>query len=235
MRFQRNQVFQPTEGRKTNPPALAGDRLVFSSSGKGIGQMIVIYILCSMLLCFVVVISVTCSCFKKAAHNNGQKRDVLIVLGYPTKKDGSVSPILRERINKAAKLYHEGVAGVIICTGAAVANNYVEANVMAQALIELGVPDYSIIREKQAKGTYENLVNSKKIMQDRKLNTAVIVSSPWHLRKASSYAFMLKIDHTVEKSKIPSEYPMIVIGMIYLYIYTQMFVNFLRNWQGKQK
>jgi uncharacterized SAM-binding protein YcdF (DUF218 family) len=179
--------------------------------------------------------SLLCSSFKKATYNNGQKRDVIIVLGYPAKKDGSMSPILRERIIKAAKLYHEGIAGVIICTGAAVANNYVEADVMAQALIELGVPDCSIIREKLAKGTYENLVNSKKIMQDRGLKTAVIVSSPWHLRKASSYAYRIEIDHLVEKSKFPHEYLIIGVGIIYFYLYTQMFINLLRYHKGKQK
>ena len=175
-----------------------------------------------------------CSNFKKATYNNRQKRDVIIVLGYPAKKDGSMSPILRERISKAAKLYHEGIAGIIICTGGAVANNYVEADVMAQALIELGVSDCSIIRERLAKSTYENLVNSKKIIQDKGLKTAVIVSSPWHLRKASSYAYKLEIDHSVEKSKIPHEY-MVGVGLIYLYMYTQMFINLLHYHRDKQK
>jgi uncharacterized SAM-binding protein YcdF (DUF218 family) len=190
--------------------------------------MIVLYVLCSILLFFMIEYAVLRSSFKKAAYNNGQKRDVIIALGYPVKKDGNLSPILRERVNKAAKLYHEGIARVIICTGAAVANDYIEADIMAKALIELGVPDNSIIYEKLAKGTYENLVNSKKIMQDRELNTAVIVSSPWHLRKASSYAFRLEIDHTVEKSRFPHEYLVIGVGIIYLYLYTQMFINLLR-------
>lgn len=196
--------------------------------------MIILYILCAILICFMIEYAVLCNSLKKAAYNNGQKKDVIIVLGYPAKKDGSVSPILRERINKAAKLYHEGIAEVIISTGAAVANNYVEADVIAQTLIELGVPDCSIIREKLAKGTYENLVNSKKIMKDRGLKTAVIVSSPWHLRKASSYAFRLEINHTVEKSKFPLEYLIIGVGIIYLYLYTQMFINLLRYHKGKQ-
>lgn len=190
--------------------------------------MVALYVLCLILLCYMIEYIVLCRNFKKAAYNNGQERNVIIVLGYPSKKDGSVSPILRERINKAAKLYHQGIAGIIICTGAAVANKYVEADVMAQALIKLGVPDCNIIREKFAKSTYENLVNSKKIMQDRELKTAVIVSSPWHLRKASSYAFRLKMDHTVEKSKFPHEYLIIGVGIIYFYLYTQMFINLLR-------
>lgn len=195
--------------------------------------MIILYILCAIFICFMIEYAFLCNSLKKAAYNNCQKKDVIIVLGYPAKKYGSVSPILRERINKAAKLYHEGIAGVIICTGGAVGNNYVEADVMAQTLIELGVPDCSIIREKLAKGTYENLVNSKKIMKDRGLRTAVIVSSPWHLRKASSYAFRLEINHTVEKSKFPLEYLIIGVGIIYLYLYTQMFINLLR-YKGRQ-
>lgn len=190
--------------------------------------MIVVYILCAILICFVIEYAVLCNSFKKAAYNNGQRRDVIIVLGYSAKKDGSVSPILRERIIKVAKLYHEGVAGVIICTGGAVANSYVEADVMAQALINLGVPDCSIIREEMAKYTYENLVNSKRIMIDRGLKTTVIVSSPWHLRKASTYASRLEIDHTVEKSKFPHEYLIIGVGIIYFYLYTKMFINLLR-------
>ncbi|MBN3386846.1 YdcF family protein [Clostridium botulinum] len=196
--------------------------------------MIVLYILFSILICFMIEYVVLGRSLEKADYNNGQKRDVIIVLGYPAKKDGSVSPILRERINKAAKLYNEGIAGVIICTGGAVSNNHVEADVMAQSLIELGVPDCSIIREKLAKGTYENLVNSKKIIQDRGLKTAVIVSSPWHLRKASSYAFRLEIDHTVEKSKFPHEYLIIGVGIIYFYLYTKMFIDLLRYHKSKQ-
>lgn len=189
--------------------------------------MIVLYILCPMILCFIVEYAVICHYFKKAAYNNGQKRDVIIVLGYPSKRDGNVSPILRERINKAAKLYHRGIAKIIICSGAAVANDYVEADVMAEALIKLGVPNGNIVREKLAQNTYENLVNSKKIMQDRDFNTAVIVSSPWHLRKASTYAGRLEINHTVEKSKFPCEYIIIGVAMIYLYLYTQTFINIL--------
>ncbi|HAQ40642.1 MAG TPA: YdcF family protein [Clostridiales bacterium] len=195
--------------------------------------MSVLYALCSILVFFMIEYYVLCRSFKKADYNNGQKRDVIIVLGYPAKKDGRVSPILRERIKKAAKLYHEGIAEVIICTGSDVANKYVEADVMSQALIELGVPDCNIIREKHAKSTYENLVISKKIMQDRGLKTAVIVSSPWHLRKASSYAYRFEIDHLVEKSKIPHEY-LLLVGVIYFYLYTQMFINLLRYNKDKQ-
>ncbi|WP_088185736.1 ElyC/SanA/YdcF family protein [Desulfosporosinus sp. FKA] len=104
--------------------------------------MTIVYILLFLvILCFFIAITVTCLNFNKSANNSGQKRDVIIVLGYPAKKDGSISPILRERINGASKLYHEGVAGTIICTGAAVANNYIEADIMArQSLSQSQIP-----------------------------------------------------------------------------------------------
>lgn len=197
--------------------------------------MIILCILCLILLYSTILYILICYNFKKPVYNNGQKRDVIIVLGYHAKKDGNASPILRERIKKAAKLYHNGIAKTIICSGAAVANDHIEADVMAKALIELGIPDSSIICEELSRNTYENLKNSRKIMESRQWNTAVVVSSPWHLRKASTYAFNLHIDHTVEKSKFPYEYLIIGVIIIYLYYYTQMFINLLRYRKVKQQ
>ncbi|MCA0173005.1 YdcF family protein [Bacillus sp. RAR_GA_16] len=184
-------------------------------------------VLCLILMCFMVGVIFIRKHFNKAGYNHGQKRDAMIVLGYPAKKDGSMTPILRERIIKATDLYHTGIAEVIICSGASVANNYVEAEIMARALVELGVDSSHIIRETKAKGTYENLVKSREIMHERGLKKAVIVTSPWHLRKASSYAFRLGMDHTLEKSKVPKEI-VIGLGIIYVYIYLQMFIIYLR-------
>lgn len=196
--------------------------------------MIGLYILCLIFMCFMVVgVIFIRRHFNKAGYNHGEKRDAIIVLGYPAKKDGSITPILRERINKAADLYHTGIAEVVICSGASVANNHVEAEIMARALVELGVDGRQIIRETKARNTYENLVKSREIIHKRGLKKAVIVTSPWHLRKASSYAFRLRIDHTLEKSKVPKEF-VIGLGIIYIYIYIQMFIIYLRFYKGRQ-
>jgi uncharacterized SAM-binding protein YcdF (DUF218 family) len=195
--------------------------------------MIGLYILCLIFICLMVVVIFIRRHFNKAGYNHGQKRDAMIVLGYPAKKDGRMTPILRERINKAADLYHNGIAEVVICSGASVANDHVEAEIMARALVESGVDGSHIIRETKARGTYENLVKSREIMHERGLEKAVIVTSPWHLRKASSYASRLGIDHTLEKSKVPKEF-VIGIGIIYVYIYIQMFIIYMRFYKGRQ-
>jgi uncharacterized SAM-binding protein YcdF (DUF218 family) len=187
---------------------------------------LLIFILGLIIFLWVLIVNVGVRLgFKKAGPNNGQKRDCLILLGYPARKDGTLSPVLRERIRKAAGLYHQGVARFIICSGGAVTNQQVEAEVMAQALVAVGVSKSNIFEETLARGTFENLANSKQIMREKGLLTAVIVSSPWHLRKASSYAFTLEIDHTLEASKCPPEYLGIGIGLIYFYLYSKMFVS----------
>ncbi|NBJ70356.1 MULTISPECIES: YdcF family protein [Clostridia] len=175
-------------------------------------------------LAFIIVIH---SLFRRASYNHGQQRDVLILLGYPAKKDGSLSPILRERINKAAQAYHQGICRTIICSGAAVYNDYNEAEIMAARLMDYGVPHSSILLEKQSQNTYQNLVHSRELMRQNNFTTAVIVSSPWHLRKASFYASKLGIEHTVEKSRIPKRHVFISI-VIYFYIYTKMLFYHLR-------
>lgn len=197
--------------------------------------MMVSYILGVIVLCFMTEYVVVRKNFRKAHYNSGLKRDVIIVLGYPAKKDGSMSPILRERIKKATKLYDAGIAKTIICTGGAVKNSYVEADVMATALTEMGVEECNIIRERDSKNTYGNLVVANRIMEDKGLKTAVIVTSPWHLRKASSYAVRLGINHTLEKSKIPREYLVLGAGMAYIYVYTQMIINDLEDHKKSNK
>ncbi|MBP1862496.1 hypothetical protein BD780_002888 [Clostridium tetanomorphum] len=48
--------------------------------------MMILYILCSILLFFIVEYIMIRSSFKVAAYNNGQRRDVIIILGYAAKK-----------------------------------------------------------------------------------------------------------------------------------------------------
>ncbi|MFT8363104.1 MAG: YdcF family protein [Sporolactobacillus sp.] len=171
--------------------------------------------------------------FKMSAYNHGAKQDVIIVLGYPAKKNGEMSSILRERVTQAMRLYHEGIAKRILCAGGAAHNSFIEADVMAQFLMDHDVPEQSIIRERRSRTTFQNLANAKKMMAELGLHTAVIVSSPCHIRKASAYATEFGIPHTVEKSKWPRAYTPLGIAIIYLYEYTRMLVNHWRYAQNR--
>jgi uncharacterized SAM-binding protein YcdF (DUF218 family) len=114
-----------------------------------------------------------------------QKFDVILVLGNPAKEDGSIAPLARSRVMEAIRQYQAGVAPRLLLTGGAVKNRFVEAQVMQQFALSQGVPAEAVFAEGQARNTIQNAFYSYKIMQAHGWSSALVVSSPSHLRRAS--------------------------------------------------
>jgi hypothetical protein len=110
--------------------------------------------------------------------------DVLVVPGCPTAEDGSIGRCLAARVAWAERLHREGVADNIIVTGGAVYTPWVEAEVMAAALAELGVPADSIWLETHALHTDENMYNAMLIAQAQGWDTFAVASHLPHARTA---------------------------------------------------
>jgi len=74
----------------------------------------------------------------------------------------------------------------VIATGGAVLSETTEAEgvVMRRWLIEFGVPESSIIVESMAKNTWENVAQVKGILQQHGFQTAVLVTTAWHMPRA---------------------------------------------------
>jgi uncharacterized SAM-binding protein YcdF (DUF218 family) len=111
--------------------------------------------------------------------------DVILVLGNPAKPDGSIAPIGRSRVLEAIRQYQAGVAPRLLMTGGAVQNQFVEARVMQEFALSQGVPASAIVVEGESQNTIQNAYYSYKIMQAHDWNSALVVSSPSHLRRAS--------------------------------------------------
>jgi uncharacterized SAM-binding protein YcdF (DUF218 family) len=137
-----------------------------------------------------------------------EKFDVILVLGNPAKSDGSIGPLARSRVLKGIEQYRAGVAPVLLLTGGAVANQFVEANVMRNFAVSQGVPPDAVFAEGQARNTIQNAWYSWKIMQAHRWNSAVVVSSPSHLRRArlifNHYPFACRL----ESAPWPQNYPL---------------------------
>lgn len=130
-----------------------------------------------------------CIMFRKPKVRWEQDRyDCAIVCGCRVEDDGQPSKILKTRVEKAVELWKERKVQYLIMSGAAVYNDYVEAEAMKQYAIELGVPEEYILMEKRAVSTYHNLLYSGKMMQNCSFSDCVVVTSGWHLRKADHYA-----------------------------------------------
>ncbi|HEY0163701.1 MAG TPA: YdcF family protein [Edaphobacter sp.] len=139
--------------------------------------------------------------------------DTIVVLGTPSRLDGSPSPEQRERVLEGVREYKAGVAPRIIMTGGPAHNHFVEAHTMALFAATQGVPASAIFEEQQAQNTIQNIYYSAEIMHQHDWRSAEVVSSPYHLGRTALILSTfdrrqpsLAIDWSTHPSGWPSEY-----------------------------
>ena len=114
-------------------------------------------------------------------RDDAQKADVVVVLGA-AQYDGRPSPVLRARLDHAIRLYHAGIAPRMITTGGVGPGDTVsEAMVGRRYAARHGVPADSILTERSGLGTTESLAAVVRLMRDGKMESAVLVSDPFHM------------------------------------------------------
>ncbi len=89
------------------------------------------------------------------------------------------------RITEGVKLYEQRWAPKIIFSGAAAEGDVSNALAMARIAITAGVPAEDIILEEKSKTTVENAALSAKIIKDNGYKSIILVTSPYHQRRAS--------------------------------------------------
>lgn len=144
--------------------------------------------LCLALLIISYTLITAISIVNYGNQDNGAYADVAIVLGAGT-NDGNVSPVYRERINHAVQLYEKGRVQYLVLTGGTGEGNTVsDAFAAKQYAVSQGVPEGVIFIEETSTITEENLQNAKAIMEEKSLDTALIVSDPLHMKRAMAMA-----------------------------------------------
>lgn len=111
--------------------------------------------------------------------------DAIVVLGVPTNPDGTPSPEQRTRVAAAVQEYRAGRAPLVIVSGGAAHNRFVEADTMAQLAVADGMPPAAVIEERQAHNTIENIWYSIAILHARRGRSVEVVSSRSHLPRAA--------------------------------------------------
>lgn len=110
--------------------------------------------------------------------------DAIVVLGAPLGPGDALSPILAERVAAAAALWRAGGGRLVIATGGVTQGaTRAEADVMAQALGELGVP--GVIAERASRTTLENVRLTKPILDAHGVRSLWIVTQPFHGRRGA--------------------------------------------------
>ncbi|MDP5273980.1 YdcF family protein [Chengkuizengella axinellae] len=107
--------------------------------------------------------------------------DVGIVMGMSL-WENEASPGLKERLNHAIALYEQGHFNHIIVSGGLDANGatITEAEGMKIYLMANGIPEENIFEEREATSSYENILYSKRIMEENDLETTIIITHAYH-------------------------------------------------------
>ena len=122
------------------------------------------------------------------------RADAIVVLGA-AQYDGEPSPVFAGRLDHAALLYEQGRADrVIVLGGGQPGDRFTEAESGRTYLLEHGVPEDAIVPVPEGHTTFESLRAAAPVMRDAGMDSAFLVSDPWHNARVERMAADLGID-----------------------------------------
>ena len=112
--------------------------------------------------------------------------DAAVVLSTRAYEGGRLNPCLVARVKAAVELYRAGKVKKLVMTGGVSRDLQSSAGNMQMIAEKMGVPKGDIIQEREAGNTFENIVFSRKFIENSP--RVVIVSTGFHLARARMMA-----------------------------------------------
>ena len=118
-----------------------------------------------------------------------RQADAIVVLGNrpPTDAAGHVMPETRRRVERGVALFHAGLADTLVMTGGPAPHGRVEAEVMRDLALSLGVPAEAVRVEPRSTDTIENARYTVALLCEGEalcFPSVIVVSTPYHLERA---------------------------------------------------
>lgn len=113
--------------------------------------------------------------------NDAPARRVAIVFGAGLWRDGSPTPVLRDRVATAASLYFSGKVEKLLMTGDNRFASYNEPGAMRAYALELGIPDEAIVLDYAGRRTYDSCFRARHIFG---VQESILVTQSFHLPRA---------------------------------------------------
>jgi SanA protein len=104
-----------------------------------------------------------------------------LLLGARVMPDGTPSPMLRDRIAVAARLYRAGKVEKVLASGDHGQQAYDEVNAMKRALIAAGVPARDVFTDHAGFDTWDSVVRARKVFR---ASSVLVVTQGFHLPRA---------------------------------------------------
>jgi uncharacterized SAM-binding protein YcdF (DUF218 family) len=109
--------------------------------------------------------------------------DAIVVFAGGVGESGKAAGGFQERVTQAISLYRTSMAPTLVFSSGFVFTLR-EAEVMKAVAVANGIPPEAIILEEQAANTYQNVEFTRRILNQRHLKRILLVSSPYHMRRA---------------------------------------------------
>jgi uncharacterized SAM-binding protein YcdF (DUF218 family)/glycosyltransferase involved in cell wall biosynthesis len=109
--------------------------------------------------------------------------DAIVVFAGGVGESGKAGGGTQERIQHAIDLYRTGGNTHLVLSSGYV-YSFPEAEVMRTLAVDHGVPPDAIVLERRATNTYQNVTHVHDILQQRGWTSVLLVSSPYHMRRA---------------------------------------------------
>lgn len=126
--------------------------------------------------------------------------DFLIILGCAIRQDGTPSPLLRGRLDRAISFRNEqlektGKELIFITSGGQGSDEVIsESEAMNRYLVDNGIPEICILKEDRSTSTFENMKFSKEKIGERVSDAKIAFStSNYHVFRSGLFARRVKM------------------------------------------
>ena len=150
-----------------------------------------IYISISYLECLIIgTIIIAIKSVKRKVELN---KEYIIILGCKVNKDGTLTPLLRGRVDRALSFRNEQIENnnqdlTFICSGGQGTDETIsEGEAMKNYLLTKGINKKNIIVENKSKNTYENIKNSYQLIKKKDAKIAFSTTN-YHVLRAGLIA-----------------------------------------------
>ena len=166
-----------------------------------------VYLSISYLECILIgTIVIAIKSVKKKVEYN---KDYIIILGCKIRNDGSLTPLLKGRVDRAINFRNEQLKltgkDLIFIPSGGKGNDEVisEAEAMKRYLLSMGIKEENIIVENKSKNTYQNIKFSNELIENKESNI-IFSTTNYHVLRAGLIATEqgLKLEGIGSKTKV---------------------------------
>ena len=177
--------------------------LYLYNSTESMLKIIIVYIEC-------ILIGTIVMATKAAKHVPEFDKDAIIILGCKIKKDGTLTNLLKGRVDRAiefAKMQKEntGKSILFVPSGGKGQDEVIsEGDAMRNYMLEQGISEKDILVDNKSKNTYENIKFSNQIIKEKIENAKIAFSTTnYHVFRAGCIATeqSIKVDGIGSKTK----------------------------------